>query len=66
MTAETISDKSQSKSSVIMIEQNDLPLSCPRPEQSLWNLHPRVYIPLDDNGHGHCPYCGNQFQLASK
>ncbi|WP_251359086.1 zinc-finger domain-containing protein [Kangiella sp. TOML190] len=47
------------------IGQADLPLSCPMPDEALWNQHPRVYIPLDKQGRGACPYCGNQFQLKS-
>ncbi len=50
--------------SVKTISQKDLPLSCPMPDDPLWDQHPRVYIPLDDEGKGACPYCGNQFQLA--
>lgn len=39
----------------------DLPLHCPLPGSSLWNSHPRVYVPLDRNGHGKCIYCGAEF-----
>ena len=56
------------KSTVIqkkIIHKKDLPLSCPLPDESLWNQHPRVYIPLNDEGHGSCPYCGNQFALET-
>ena len=28
----------------------DLPLSCPMPEQKLWNSHPRVYLPIEETG----------------
>lgn len=48
------------------IQQKDLPLSCPLPDGSLWNQHPRVYIPLDKSGKGVCPYCGTQYQLEEK
>ncbi len=47
------------------ITKDDLPLSCPMPDDTLWNQHPRVYIPLDDDGKGACPYCGNQYQLEA-
>lgn len=43
----------------------DLPLSCPMPSMSLWNSHPRVYIPVEDTGHGKCPYCGAEFYLKA-
>jgi uncharacterized Zn-finger protein len=44
----------------------DLPLSCPTPEMALWNSHPRVYLPIEDepNGEAKCPYCGAVFVLA--
>ena len=36
----------------------DLPLFCPTPDMSLWNAHPRVYIPAERTGEARCPYCG--------
>ncbi len=51
---------------VKIVLQKDLPLSCPMPDEALWNQHPRVYIALDGEGKGTCPYCGNQFQLQAK
>ena len=42
----------------------DLPLACPLPEMTLWNSHPRVYLPIeDDGGESQCPYCGAIFVL---
>lgn len=42
----------------------DLPLSCPLPDMVLWNSHPRVYLPIeDDGGESTCPYCGALFVL---
>lgn len=42
----------------------DLPLSCPLPEMALWNSHPRVYLPIvEDGGESTCPYCGALFVL---
>lgn len=41
-----------------------LPLHCPRPEDSLWNSHPRVYVPVEDTGHARCPYCGTEFVMV--
>ena len=48
----------------IEVSAGDLPISCPMPNETLWNQHPRVFIPLK-NGEGHCPYCGNHFRLKS-
>jgi len=41
----------------------DLPLHCPTPEMSLWNSHPRVYLPLEENRRATCPYCGTEYVL---
>ncbi|HET6430759.1 zinc-finger domain-containing protein [Dyella sp.] len=43
---------------------SDLPLSCPMPGMALWNSHPKVYLPIvDDGGTSICPYCGAQYVL---
>ncbi|WP_343987509.1 zinc-finger domain-containing protein [Kangiella japonica] len=54
----------QKEQKAIEITSDDLPLSCPMPDVTLWSQHPRVYIPIKDN-QGHCPYCGNKFILKS-
>lgn len=41
----------------------DLPLHCPMPEMSLWNSHPRVFLPIQETGHARCPYCGAEYTL---
>ena len=47
------------------VRRADLPLSCPLPEMALWNSHPRVYLPIEDQGgHATCPYCGAEFVLV--
>ena len=45
------------------IARKDLPLHCPLPEMSLWNSHPRVYLPIEKTGKAKCPYCGSEFTL---
>jgi uncharacterized Zn-finger protein len=42
------------------ITEKDLPLHCPMPSMSLWNSHPRVFLPIKDATEGKvkCPYCG--------
>lgn len=46
------------------VTREQLPLSCPLPEMALWNSHPRVYLPIeDDGGESLCPYCGALFVL---
>ncbi|MGH8131497.1 MAG: zinc-finger domain-containing protein [Steroidobacteraceae bacterium] len=42
----------------------DLPLSCPMPAMSLWNSHPRVYLPIEATGWAKCPYCSAEFVLS--
>jgi uncharacterized Zn-finger protein len=42
----------------------DLPLSCPTPAMTLWNSHPRVYLPIEATGRAHCPYCGAKYTLV--
>lgn len=50
---------------VIPVSRADLPLACPRPGDSLWNLHPRVYLPIaaEPDGEAVCPYCGARYRL---
>ena len=46
------------------VRRSDLPLSCPMPGMSLWNSHPRVYLPIEDtDGEALCPYCGATYTL---
>jgi uncharacterized Zn-finger protein len=47
---------------VYQVRRADLPVSCPTPEMALWNSHPRVYLPLDEQAEAKCPYCGALFQ----
>lgn len=42
----------------------DLPLHCPLPNMSLWNSHPRVFLPIEDTGKAKCPYCGAEYTLV--
>jgi uncharacterized Zn-finger protein len=44
----------------------DLPLHCPLPEMTLWNSHPRVYLPIEGTGEAKCPYCGADFILIEE
>lgn len=45
------------------VTQADLPLSCPMPGMSLWNSHPKVYLPIEATGRARCPYCSAEFIL---
>lgn len=43
----------------------DLPLACPMPGMTLWNSHPRVYLPIEATGWAKCPYCGAEYTLRA-
>ncbi len=45
------------------VRRSDLPLSCPMPGMSLWNSHPKVYLPVEKTGEAKCPYCGATYHL---
>jgi uncharacterized Zn-finger protein len=34
------------------------------PGMSLWNSHPRVYLPIARTGRAMCPYCSAEFVLT--
>jgi uncharacterized Zn-finger protein len=42
----------------------DLPLHCPMPGTSLWDSHPRVFLPIEEAGEAVCPYCGARYVLV--
>lgn len=50
---------------VYEVQADELPLHCPLPNMSLWNSHPRVFLPLDKSPSGKvkCPYCGTDYIL---
>ena len=45
------------------ISRAELPLHCPLDSMSLWNTHPRVYLPIENTGKAKCPYCGTEYEL---
>lgn len=53
----------QQSARVVVVSRSDLPLSCPRPEDEVWNMHPRVFLPIEKTGEATCPYCGTKYQL---
>ncbi len=48
----------------VEVSRADLPLSCPLPNQKLWNAHPRVFLAIEDSGECSCPYCGTHYVLS--
>lgn len=49
----------------VEVTRADLPLSCPMPGQSLWNSHPKVFLPIEASLEARCPYCGALYVLKS-
>lgn len=45
------------------VSRKDLPLHCPMAGMSVWNSHPRVFIPVEATGEAKCPYCGAEYKL---
>ena len=46
------------------VTRAQLPVCCPLPNQTLWNSHPRVYLPLETVKEAVCPYCEAHFVLV--
>jgi uncharacterized Zn-finger protein len=36
------------------------------PGMSLWNSHPKVYLPIEKTGEAKCPYCGADYSLIER
>jgi uncharacterized Zn-finger protein len=45
------------------VQYNDLPLSCPMPNVTLWDGHPKVYLDVKGKDEVMCPYCGAKYVL---
>ena len=50
----------------IKILLKDLPLSCPLPNMTLWNMHPKVYLAPNDSGEALCPYCSTLYIVVDE
>jgi uncharacterized Zn-finger protein len=52
---------------VHIVTRKDLPLCCPMPGAAVWDMHPRVYLPIadDPNLEATCPYCGARYRLET-
>lgn len=40
-----------------------LPLSCPPQNMPLWDMHPKVYLELNEHQQATCPYCSTIYIL---
>jgi len=47
------------------VTRSDLPLHCPMDSMTLWNSHPRVFLPIEETGKAICPYCSAEYILKS-
>ncbi len=45
------------------VTRADLPWHCPMPNMTLWDSHPKVYIPVEETGSAKCSYCGAEYTL---
>ena len=50
----------------IEVAAHDLPLTCPMPNSSLWDAHPKVAIALNHGGEVRCPYCGTLYRFKGE
>lgn len=54
---------SKARETIIKVNREQLPLSCPQPEDEVWNMHPRVFLSVGKTGEAICPYCGTKYVL---
>ncbi|ASJ71478.1 zinc-finger domain-containing protein [Granulosicoccus antarcticus] len=50
----------------VEVTSDELPIHCPTPDSSLWNSHPRVFIPLHESPEARCSYCGTVYRLVKE
>ena len=55
--------KQPNEASQYQVTRKDLPLHCPMEGTSLWDSHPRVFLPIEATGQAKCPYCGANYTL---
>ena len=59
----TVRSGESNAQNVYHVTRAELPLHCPMDNMSLWNSHPRVYLPIEATGKAKCPYCGADYIL---
>ncbi|MEE3003748.1 MAG: zinc-finger domain-containing protein [Pseudomonadota bacterium] len=55
--------KNACSSKKVIITEDDLPLSCPMPNQKIANAHPKVFLPIDRSKSTICKYCSTEYIL---
>ena len=58
-----MAEAAKKQEQVVKVSREQLPLSCPLPEDSLWSMHPRVFLPIEKTGEAVCPYCSTRYIL---
>ncbi len=61
-----MTEKQACSDDIVVLEASDLPLCCPREDQSVTFAHPRVYLPVERLGQVACPYCGTVYVMANQ
>lgn len=51
---------------LVEVTLDELPIHCPTSDSSLWDSHPRVFIPLNDSPEARCSYCGTVYRLVKE
>jgi len=64
MSIQNEKPKQSNASKKYKVTRAELPLHCPMPGTSLWDSHPKVYIPVEETGKASCPYCGAEYTLT--
>jgi len=64
MNAEAPAASTAPSDRIQTVTRDQLPLSCPPAGEAVWNLHPRVYLPIAATGEAVCPYCSTRYRLA--
>lgn len=49
----------------IEVTDQDLPLACPT-HVNFKHMHPRVYLPIQQEGIVTCPYCNTKYKFIAK
>ncbi len=50
----------------LYVTSADLPLCCPPRQVDVWNQHPRVYLPIEQETQVTCPYCSATYILKKE